>query len=103
MTTRSLSRPMRVITSVAAVSAIALAPAVTGQAGVAVAVPADTGSSTTDAPAVATPSVIHLAGTENTRTFAAYTTTSGKSVSPAVIRQRQSVEADRVDIRTLSA
>ena len=31
MTTRSLSRPMRVITSVAAVSAIALAPAVTGR------------------------------------------------------------------------
>lgn len=101
MTTRSLSRPMRVITSVVAVSAIALAPAVTGQAGIAVAVPTDTGSSTTDAPAVATPSVIHLAGTENTRTFAAYTTTSGKSISPAVIRSDNLSKLTASDIRTL--
>lgn len=101
MTTRSLSRPMRIFTGVAAVSVIALAPATAGQPGVATAAPADTGSSTTDAPAVATPSVIRLAGAENTRTFAAYTTTSGKHISPAVIRSDNLSKLTAADIRTL--
>ncbi|GAB07665.1 protein-tyrosine-phosphatase [Gordonia amarae] len=103
MTTRTLSRPLRVFTSVAAVSAIALAPAVAGQAGIASAAPNDTGSSTTDAPGVATPSVIHLAGTENTRTFASYTTTSGKHISPAVIRSDNLSKLTASDLRKLKS
>lgn len=91
------TRTIRAAVTGAAALAVAVTPAVLPDA-----VADRTAGVAAAAPAVAAPQEVRLAGTENTRTFAAYRTVDGAAISPRVLRSDNLSKITPADQRALA-
>ncbi|GAA1480519.1 tyrosine/lipid phosphatase LipA [Gordonia sinesedis] len=91
------TRTLRAAVTGAAALAVAVTPAVLPDA-----VADRTVAVAAAAPAVAAPQEVRLAGTQNTRTFAAYRTVDGAAISPRVLRSDNLSKITPADQRALA-